>query len=79
VLRDIVGDLQLMEFCGVKEYEHWPSRVRYGVSTTSLVLPPQQEKHFAAFLLDLSELFVQVYRDWQSSDFSKVRSPMLCR
>lgn len=67
-----------MECRGDKECELWPSIEWYGVSMTSLVFLSRQENYFAALLLDLFELFLEVYRDLQSSDFPKVHSPMFC-
>lgn len=78
MLTPIVRSLQLVECHGDKEYEFWTSTEWYGVSMTSLVFLSQQENHFAALLLDLSELFLEDYRDLQSSVFPRVHSPMVC-
>ncbi|PKU36930.1 hypothetical protein llap_12764 [Limosa lapponica baueri] len=77
LLRPIVRSLQLVDCHGAKEYELWTSTEWYGEIMTSLVFLSRQENHFAALLLEFFELFLEVYRDLQSSVFPVVHSPMV--
>lgn len=83
LLRTIVRGLQLMECHGDrvlaladrKQDTCW-SGMRWVWLAMFFCL--QQENHSAAFLLDLFELFLEVYRDLQSSDFPRVHSSLPC-
>lgn len=83
LLRSIVRGLQLMECHGDrvlalanrKQDTCW-SGMRWVWLAMFFCL--QQENHSAAFLLDLFELFLEVYRDLQSSDFPRVHSSLPC-